>query len=718
VSSIDLFARSLLFGTTLEEKLSSAEESAEITATPSPLLVSDIPSFPGRPLHLSKPGKASFPSLNKLHEPSVRGEVLHFFANHELLAMELMALMLLRFPEAPLEFRQGIVRTIGEEQSHLKLYISRMKELGVSFGDLPVSDYFWKTVRGMKSPLEFVVQMSLTFEQANLDFSLFYMKAVKETGDEKTAAILEKVFREEIGHVKHGLVWFNRWRALENQSESEWDAYLRFLPEPMTAQRAKGHEFSVEARKNAGFSEDFIRKLSLFTGSKGRPPIVWLYNPHCDSEIARGKPGFTATEGARRLSEDLGCMPLFLASEQDLVLAQKKPSIDWISDLQSAGFKTPEFSESVRAPKIGGLEPWGWSPDSFATFQSLKGKLVDTSDGNSQWSRRTLSHSSYLETGIGKLFSKSWSVEFLRDWMEKNPDFGEIEAVGKVFSDLDPSIKEIDRIFAQGNRAMLKASYGTSGMQVREVRELSELKSEGPLCGWIKGVLSTQGSIIVERFLDKAIDFSTQMEVGPERIEIYDSRFFFTGPRNEYRGSYLGKKHPAITEEHTRLLFSTREKRALLLRDLAERLRAEGYLGPVGIDSLLYRDASGNLKLKAIVEINPRWTMGRIALELEKRLAPGISGLWVFLPVKTILNSGFESVEKFASDWKTRHPLKMIQAGGGPRIQSGVIFTNDPSQAQEVLTVMGPYEAFTGMILDSATSTNPLSVNFKAGIIG
>jgi hypothetical protein len=121
-------------------------------------------------------------------------------------------------------------------------------------------------------------------------------------------------------------------------------------------------------------------------------------------------------------------------------------------------------------------------------------------------------------------------------------------------------------------------------MQVREVRELSELKSEGPLCGWIKGVLSTQGSIIVERFLDKAIDFSTQMEVGPERIEIYDSRFFFTGPRNEYRGSYLGKKHPAITEEHTRLLFSTREKRALLLRDLAERLRAEGYLGPVGIE--------------------------------------------------------------------------------------------------------------------------------------
>jgi uncharacterized ferritin-like protein (DUF455 family) len=718
VSSIDRFARSLLFGTTLEEKLSGPEESSEKSGTPSPLLLSDIPSFPGRPLHLSKPGKASFPSRHKLHEPSVRGEVLHFFANHELLAMELMALMLLRFPEAPTEFRQGIVRTIGEEQSHLKLYIGRMKELGVSFGDLPVSDYFWKTMRAMKSPLEFVVQMSLTFEQANLDFSLFYMKAVKETGDEKTAAILEKVFREEIGHVKHGLVWFNRWRALENQSESEWDAYLRFLPEPMTAQRAKGHEFSIEARRNAGFSEDFIRKLSLFSGSKGRPPVVWLYNPHCDSEIARAKPGFTATEGARRLSEDLQCMPLFLASEQDLVLAQKKPSIDWISDLQSAGFKTPEFSESVRAPKIGGLEPWGWSPDSFAAFQSLKEKLVDTSDGNSQWSRQILSHSSYIETGMGKLFSKSWSVGFLREWMEKNPDFGEIEAVGMVFSDLDTSIKEIERIFTQGNHAMLKAPYGTSGMQVREVRELSELKTDVPLYGWIKSVLSTQGSIVVEQFLNKVSDFSTQMEIGLDRTAIYDSRFFFTGSRNEYRGSYLGKKHPAINEEQTRFLFSTREKRTDLLKDLAERLRAEGYRGPVGIDSLLYRDASGNLKLKAIVEINPRWTMGRVALELEKKLAPGVSGLWIFLPAKTILNSGFESIEKFASAWKARHPLKMIQAGGGPRIQNGIVFTNDPGQAQEVLTAMGPYEAFTGMILDSATSTSPLSVNFKAGIIG
>ena len=59
------------------------------------------------------------------------------------------------------------------------------------------------------------------------------MNAVQKTGDHATAAILERVFQEEIGHVKHGVTWFNRWR--ENaSSETDWEAYTRLLPFPLT----------------------------------------------------------------------------------------------------------------------------------------------------------------------------------------------------------------------------------------------------------------------------------------------------------------------------------------------------------------------------------------------------------------------------------------------------------------------------------------------------
>ena len=49
-----------------------------------------------------------------------------------------------------------------------------MKQCGVEFGELPLSDYFWKSVSSMEDPLDYVTRLSLTFEQANLDFTLTY----------------------------------------------------------------------------------------------------------------------------------------------------------------------------------------------------------------------------------------------------------------------------------------------------------------------------------------------------------------------------------------------------------------------------------------------------------------------------------------------------------------------------------------------------------------
>ena len=146
---LEEWAKSLLFGTSIEEKLRpiSTEPLHDLNDTitclhPIPSSSIDIPDFPGRPESLKRIGKTEFPSLSRLHHPEERGKVLHFFANHELLALELMSLVLLRFPQAPLSFRQGIAKIIQEEQGHLQLYIARMKELGITLGDIPINDYF------------------------------------------------------------------------------------------------------------------------------------------------------------------------------------------------------------------------------------------------------------------------------------------------------------------------------------------------------------------------------------------------------------------------------------------------------------------------------------------------------------------------------------------------------------------------------------------------
>src|SRR4051794_30057830 len=162
------FAEQVLFATKLEDKLTCPEIITDLH--PGAPLVA--PPTPGRPPELLfKPqgsSHADFPGLHRLETEPERGRLLHFFANHELLATELMALVLLRFPDAPPPFRLGVLRTLKDEQLHTRLYLHRMRQCGVHFGELPVSGYFWRSVSPMESPMDYVAGLSLTFEQANL----------------------------------------------------------------------------------------------------------------------------------------------------------------------------------------------------------------------------------------------------------------------------------------------------------------------------------------------------------------------------------------------------------------------------------------------------------------------------------------------------------------------------------------------------------------------
>ena len=203
-------AETVLFSRSLEEKLSSPVAATDCNKE----LLVGLPELPGRPneLIISEKGvKAEFPGISKIDDKHERGKMLHFLANHELLATELMALVLLKFPNAPTEFRQGVYQTMREEQAHTRMYMRRMKECGIEFGELPVNDYFWRMVAPMECPLDFVSRLSLVFEQANLDYSLHYGKLFRQVGDTGTAAVLEKIYHDEIEHVGHGLKWFRKW---------------------------------------------------------------------------------------------------------------------------------------------------------------------------------------------------------------------------------------------------------------------------------------------------------------------------------------------------------------------------------------------------------------------------------------------------------------------------------------------------------------------------
>jgi uncharacterized ferritin-like protein (DUF455 family) len=685
------FAQQVLFATTLEEKLQCP--SAVTDEDPGPAMLA--PAVPGRPTELqfkrSESGKADFPGIHRLENERERGKLLHFFANHELLATELMALVLLRFPDAPEAFRRGVLQTLKDEQEHTRLYLQRMSECGIHFGELPVSGYFWRAVSRMENPMDFVAGLSLTFEQANLDFARHFSEGFARVGDDATAQLLQKIYRDEIAHVAHGLKWFRRWK---NPNESDWDAFCRQLKFPLSPQRAKGVALNVEGRIAAGLTPEFIADLNVYSHSKGRTPSVFVFNPFAEGHIAYGK-AFTPVKAQAQLARDLANLPQFLCRQDDIVLVPERPSVEFLRGIKEAGFALPEFvefksgridaSNPIRERKLGALRPWAWGPDAVELFAPIVANVMGETRTNDQ---RFNSHTA-------RLYSKAWSADVLREFLrcsETVPWLSTANEVGVTVASLNEALDAIAGIRAGGHhRIVIKEAIGLAGHNAIRLWEPDILE---PQRRWIENAGARGQKLVVEPWLERVLDFSVQLEMTTKGLQLRG----FTGLINDGKGQFQANwAAPNCTQRlPDKLIALFREPRdtsvrlhavfAELMTRLEPEFRRAEYVGPMGIDAFVYRTEAGEHRLKPIVEINPRYTMGRVMIELMKRVSPGSHSLFRLVNRTMAKKEGFENFSAYAEALKVRAPLKLA-GEPRPKIREGAICLNDPARAEVCLAV-------------------------------
>ena len=680
------FAEQVLFGTRWEDKLIALDRCEDHA----PGAGIETPSAPGRPPGLELDEwhhreKLRFRDVRHFHSEKERGLVLHFFANHELLALELMALALLKFPQAPEKFRRGLVQTLKDEQEHVRLYQQRMQEIGVSFGEIPVGDFFWQAIGPMETPMDFVTGLSLTLEQANLDYAKHYAAIYRQLDDPETAAILERIYRDEIGHVKHGLTWFRRW---QEAGLSEWEAYRRALRFPLGPARAKGIGFNRTGRLKAGLAAGYIDELELFSQSRGRCPAVYWFNANCEEQVALGRPGVTPPPRVAELEADFQALPMLLCARDDVVLLRTKPSPAFLRRMQEVGFALPEFVEcsadglaALADRKINALRPWGWSPDSTELLSPLAAGLPHGGEGPC-WS-----------AALRSLYAKSWSAARLGEFLAVHEAdyFCETEAVGTTCETTKQVLMQIERLAAAGSGAVVvKALYGSSGRGQIHCRG-GQVRAEQR--GQLANMLRRQGQVVVEPWLDKVVDLSLHFDVGVEGAAVVAGwTRFLTSGRGQYRGSFVGSLTAGLDEEAKRFLYGDgRDARRLprlgeqLAEWLVEPLRAAGYQGPVGVDALVYRDRD-RLRLKPIVEINPRTTMGRVALKLRQAVNSARTALWLVLSRREVVAAGFAGLAECAAALEAAHPARLMP--DGKQLSGGVLFTTDPAQARSFATAL------------------------------
>jgi uncharacterized ferritin-like protein (DUF455 family) len=683
------FAEQILFATDLEEKL----RCPAVITDAQPGVVLSTPKAPGRPgkLHFKAKGSGQreLPKVHELERERERGRLLHFFANHELLATELMALVLLRFPEAPPDFRRGVLQTLKDEQEHTRLYIRRMQECGIQFGELPVSGYFWHAISNMQNPMEYVAGLSLTFEQANLDFASDFARRFEAVGDLETARLLQRIYRDEISHVAYGLKWFRRWK---NPQQDDWDEFCRHLKFPLSPQRAKGPALNVEGRLAAGFNPAFIDQLNVYSQSKGRTPRVFVFNPLAEARIAQGR-SFTPVKAQEALERDLADLPQFLCSQDDVVLVRDRPSVAFLKNIKEAGFDLPEFVElkngrvnptnPVNSRKIAGFRPWAWGPD----IVELLEPLFPNRTGGALVPNRVFNEN------IARLYSKEWSAGFLRKILSQCPEQSWLCTEQEVGVDVESPEQALETIAAIRRRGhhkiVLKETIGLAGHN--SVRlwepELSESQRR-----WIENAFNRGQRIVVEPWLEREVDFSIQLEAGADGLKLCG----YTGLINDLKGQFQAnwaapnfrQRIPAqvascfgapsdISVQLHRLYHD-------IFKLLAQEFRSVGYEGPAGIDAFVYRNAQGECRLKPIVEINPRYTMGRVTVELMRHVCPGSYGLFRLVNRAQLRRLEFDTFPAYAQALSKRFPL-CLEGNPVRKIREGIVCLTDPERAEACL---------------------------------
>ena len=209
---------------------------------------------------------------------------------------------------------------------------------------------------------------------------------------------------------------------------------------------------------------------------------------------------------------------------------------------------------------------------------------------------------------------------------------------------------------------------------------------------WLENAFAHKRELVVEPWLERLMDFSVQLEMTERGLKLCGFTGLLCDPRGQFVANFaephFHKRIPARVISHFNVQADISgqllEFYGEIFKRLESELRAIDFAGPLGIDAFVYRAADGSVKLKPIVEINPRYTMGRVLVELMAQAAQNTSGVFRLVNAAQLRAAGVENFPAYAKMLAEKFPLQ-IEGEIIPRIREGALCLNDPAQAQVCL---------------------------------
>lgn len=256
-ASIAQACRGVLLTATPRTKVMAAREVARRWRQGALRFAFDV-AMPDRPARPDEPALLPpnrMPKRGRAGSERSRIALLHALAHIEFGAIDLAYDMVGRFGAAfPRGFIDDWLSVGADEALHFALLDRRLRALGAHYGTLPAHDGLWEaateTAHDAGARLA-VVPMVL--EARGLDVTPATLAAFERAGDARSAAILGRIYRDEIRHVSIGTAWFKCWCESRNLAAApEWQRLIRLHFRGIVKP-----PFNDSARGQAGLSRDF-----------------------------------------------------------------------------------------------------------------------------------------------------------------------------------------------------------------------------------------------------------------------------------------------------------------------------------------------------------------------------------------------------------------------------------------------------------------------------
>jgi uncharacterized ferritin-like protein (DUF455 family) len=218
-----------------------------------------MPDRPARPAAPELLPASRMPKRGRGGSERGRIAMLHALAHIEFAAIDLAFDMAGRFGgQFPRAFVDDWIGVGADEAMHFALLDRRLRALGSGYGALPAHDGLWEAAEATAGDaLARLAVVPMVLEARGLDVTPATVERFEAAGDGRSAAILSRIYSDEIRHVRAGTKWFGyACEARRIAPVSEWKRLVR-----THFRGSVKPPFNDSARDEAGLSRDYYGGL-------------------------------------------------------------------------------------------------------------------------------------------------------------------------------------------------------------------------------------------------------------------------------------------------------------------------------------------------------------------------------------------------------------------------------------------------------------------------